>query len=98
MEIADIYDLHNLHLHTLQHNFLGISNSTYHLMTFITFITLFRVKLVFECEFKISWSLGPLDLWTFGPWDLGLRTLGLWDLFPPPTPPHTVMSDVLFEF
>ena len=75
MEIADIYDLHNLHLNTLQHNFLGISNSTYHLMTFITFITLFRVKLVFECEFKMylglwdPWTLGPLDLWT-----LGLRT------------------------
>ena len=28
-----------------------------------------RVKLVFECEFEISWSLGPLDLGTLGPWD-----------------------------
>ena len=36
--------------------------------------TFFRVKLVFECEFEISWSLGPWDL---GPLDLG--TLGLWD-------------------
>ena len=31
--------------------------------------TFFRVKLVFECEFEISWSLGPLDLGTLGPWD-----------------------------
>ena len=38
-----------------------------------------RVKLVFECEFEISWSLGP--------WNP--CTLGLLDLFPPPTPPHT---------
>ena len=33
--------------------------------------TFFRVKLVFECEFEISCSLGPLDLrmdlWTLGP-------------------------------
>ena len=29
--------------------------------------TFFRVKLVIECEFEISWSLGPLDLWTLGP-------------------------------
>ena len=41
--------------------------------------TFFRVKLVFEFEFEISWSLGPWDPWTFG----------LLDLFPPPTPPHT---------
>ena len=31
--------------------------------------TFFRVKLIFECEFEISWSLGPLDLGTLGPWD-----------------------------
>ena len=31
--------------------------------------TFFRVKLVFECEFKISWSLGPLNLGTLGPLD-----------------------------
>ena len=31
--------------------------------------TFFRVKLVFEFEFEISWSLGPLDLGSSGPWD-----------------------------
>ena len=31
--------------------------------------TFFRVKLVFEFEFEISWSSGPLDLWTQKPWD-----------------------------
>ena len=31
--------------------------------------TFFRVKLVLECEFEISGSLGPLDLGTLGPWD-----------------------------
>ena len=31
--------------------------------------TFFRVKLVFECEFEIYWSFGPLDLGTLGPWD-----------------------------
>ena len=30
--------------------------------------TFFRVKLVFECEFEISWSLGPWDLRTPRPW------------------------------
>ena len=29
--------------------------------------TFFRVKLVSECDFKISWSLGPWDLGTLGP-------------------------------
>ena len=33
----------------------------------ITRWTFFRVKLVFECDFEISWSLGPLDLGTLGP-------------------------------
>ena len=55
--------------------------------------TFFRVKLVFECDFEISWSLGPwdhgsfghLDLSTLGPWDSW--TIGLWDLLPPPPPP-----------
>ena len=37
--------------------------------------TFFRVKLVFECEFEISWSLGPWEPGTLGPLDLG--TLGL---------------------
>ena len=46
-----------------------------------------RVKLVFECEFEKSWSLGPWDLRTPGP--LNHWTLGLLDLFPPPTPPYT---------
>ena len=41
--------------------------------------TFFRVKLVFECDFEIFWSLCPWDPWTFG----------LLDLFPPPLPPHT---------
>ena len=49
--------------------------------------TFFRVKLVFECEFEISWSLGPWDLGTPGPWNPW--TLGLLDLFPLPAPPHT---------
>ena len=31
--------------------------------------------------------LGPWDLGTPGPWNP--QTLGLLDLFPPPTPPHT---------
>ena len=31
--------------------------------------------------------LGPWDLWTPGPWNH--LTLGLLDLFPPLTPPHT---------
>ena len=34
--------------------------------------TFFRVKLVFECDFEISWSLGPWDPWTFGLLDLFL--------------------------
>ena len=33
--------------------------------------TYFRVNLVFECEFEISWSLGPWDPWTLEPLDLG---------------------------
>ena len=33
--------------------------------------TFFRVKLVFECEFEMSWSLGPWDPWTLEPLDLG---------------------------
>ena len=37
----------------------------------------FTVKLVFECDFEITWSMGPLDLGTLG-------TFGLSDLFPPP--------------
>ena len=41
---------------------------------FLTRWTFFRVKLVFECEFEISWSLGPWDSWTLEPLDLG--TLG----------------------
>ena len=36
--------------------------------------TFFRVKLVFEFEFEISWSLGPWEPWTLEPLDLG--TLG----------------------
>ena len=39
----------------------------------------FRVKLVFECDFEISWSLGPWDPWT----------LGFLDLFPPPILPSS---------
>ena len=41
----------------------------WYLNNYITIWTFFRVKLVFECNFEISWSLGPLDLWTLGPWD-----------------------------
>ena len=29
--------------------------------------TFFRVKLVFECDFEISWFLRPWDLGTLGP-------------------------------
>ena len=31
--------------------------------------TFYRVKLVFECDFEISWSLEPWDLGTLGPLD-----------------------------
>ena len=56
------------------------------LNTQITRWSFYRVKLVFECDFETSWSLGPwepwtlgpLDLWTTGPWDPW--TLGLLDL------------------
>ena len=37
-----------------------------------------RVKLVFECDFEIYWSLGPSDLGTLEPWNPW--TLGLLDL------------------
>ena len=40
----------------------------------ITRWTFFRVKLIFECDFEICWSLGPWDPWIFA----------LLDLFPPP--------------
>ena len=33
----------------------------------LTRLTFFRVKLVFECDFEISWSLRPLYLGTLGP-------------------------------
>ena len=42
-----------------------------------TRLTFFRVKLVFECDFQISWSLGPWDFGSEGCWDLG--TIGSWD-------------------
>ena len=44
--------------------------------------TFFRVKIVFECEFEISWTLGPWDPWT----------LGFLDLFPLPPPPPVSSS------
>ena len=49
--------------------------------------TFFKVKLIFECDFEISWTLGHSDLGTLGPWKSW--TLGLWDLFPPPPLPYT---------
>ena len=49
--------------------------------------TFFRVKLLFEFDFEISLSLGPLDLGTPGPWNPW--TLGLLDLLPTLTIPHT---------
>ena len=48
------------------------------------FLTFFRVKFVFECDFEISWTLGPGDPGTLGLLD----TFPLpSSLFPPPTPP-----------
>ena len=35
-------------------------------------------------------TMGPCDAWTFQSW-----TLGLLDLFPPPTPPHTSPYNLL---
>ena len=52
--------------------------SPYGQLKFRTRWTFFRVKLVFECEFEISWSLGPSDLGTPEPWNPW--TLGLLDL------------------
>ena len=46
-----------------------------HLTKIKTRWTFFRVKLVFEYDFEISWSLGPWDPWPSRPWDLW--TLGL---------------------
>ena len=51
-----------------------VSNSMFNFygensFTISTRWTFFRVKLVFEFEFEISWSSGPLDLWTQKPWD-----------------------------
>ena len=56
-----------------------------------------QVKLVFEYDFEISWSLGPWDPWTFRPWDPGTFGLSIFlplpssttYLLPPPPPPHT---------
>ena len=45
--------------------------------------TFFRVKLVFECDFEISWSLRPWDLGTLGP--LSSSTTSSYFLLPPPT-------------
>ena len=55
--------------------------------------TFYKVKLVFECDFEIYWSLGPWNPWTLGSLDLGT---GLWDLFPPP-PPGLVWSDMVWD-
>ena len=63
----------------------------------ITRWTFFRVKLVVEFDFEISWSFGPLDHGFLGPWilgtldlwTLGLLDLGLLDLFPPQPLSHT---------
>ena len=46
--------------------------------------TFFRVKLVFEYDFEISWSFGLWNPWTFRP-----RECQFFYLFPPPPPPHT---------
>ena len=66
--------------------------------------TFFRVKLVFECEFEISWSFGSWDLGTPGPWNPW--TLGFLYLFPHPFlsssntssyfPLHPLTSSYLF--
>ena len=83
-----------------------VSNSMFNFygensFTISTRWTFFRVKLVFEFEFEISWSSGPLDLLTQRPWDSW--TLGLCDLFPPPPPPliassFTILHPFIFSF
>ena len=40
--------------------------------------TFFRVKLIFEYDFEISWFFGPWHHGSLGHWDIG--TLGHWDL------------------
>ena len=70
----------------------------------ITRWTFFRVKLVFEFEFEISWSLGPWDLGTPGPWNpWTLEPLDLGTLGPLPSsntssyfPLHPLTSSYLF--
>ena len=56
--------------------FTGCSNQLHNTANFVIYCkcyesttrwTFFRVKLVFECEFEISWSLGLWDLGTPGP-------------------------------
>ena len=55
--------------------------------------TFFRVKLVFECEFEISWFFGPWNLGTPGPWSPW--TLGFLDTSSY-FPLHPLTSSYLF--
>ena len=77
-----------------QHNIIevafGIQSLVYFQKHNSTRWTFFRVKLVFEYDFEISWSFGPWVLGTLRPSDLGI--LGLLDLFPPPQPPPPPLS------
>ena len=56
-------------------------NFTLNLNT-LTRWTFFRVKLIFEYDFEISWSLGPRDPWTFKLWNLWTLGLSIFLLLP----------------
>ena len=59
---------------------------------FATRWTFFRVKLVFEFEFEISWSLGPLNLRTLGPWDSWISSFFQHLLILPHTSSYLLLS------
>ena len=54
--------------------------------------TFFRVKLVFECDFEICWSLGPWDLGTPGPWESWTSSLLQHLLIIPLTSSYLILS------
>ena len=67
-------------MHKLQSGMLE-DNFTLNLNT-LTRWTFFRVKLIFEYDFEISWSLGPRDPWTFKLWNLWTLGLSIFLLLP----------------